>query len=60
MPGPTGAAKFATVSLKAGFATAGGVMLARAGLAAFAVREPAEEKEERITELQCQELSFRA
>ncbi|MEK7438326.1 MAG: hypothetical protein AAB150_15740 [Pseudomonadota bacterium] len=44
MFGPMGAAMFATVSLKAGFVTAGGVMPAQAGLVAFAVREPAGEK----------------
>ncbi len=42
--GPLGAAMFATVSLKAGFATVGGVMLALAGLVALAVREPPVEK----------------
>jgi DHA1 family multidrug resistance protein-like MFS transporter len=44
MVGPMGAAMFATFSLKAGFATVGGMMLALAGLVAFAVREPAGEK----------------
>ena len=44
MVGPMGAAMFATFSLKAGFATIGGVMLALAALVAFAVREPPVDK----------------
>jgi len=44
MVGPMAAAMFATFSLKAGFATVGGVMLALAALVAFAVREPVGEK----------------
>jgi MFS transporter, DHA1 family, multidrug resistance protein len=44
MVGPMAAAMFATVSLKAGFVTIGGVMLAMAALVAFAVREPPVEK----------------
>ena len=44
MVGPMGAAMFATVSLKAGFATVSALLLALAALIAFAVREPAVEK----------------
>ncbi|HUX64908.1 hypothetical protein [Sulfuricella sp.] len=44
MVGPMGGTMFATFSLKAGFATVGGVMLALAGVVAFAVREPTGEK----------------
>ncbi len=44
MVGPMGAAMFARFSLKAGFATVGGVMLALAALIAFAVREPPADK----------------
>ena len=35
---------FATISLKAGFVTIGGAMLAMAALVAFAVREPPVDK----------------
>jgi len=44
MVGPMAAALFGTFSLKAGFVTVGGAMLALAALVAFAVREPAVEK----------------
>ena len=40
MGGPTAAAMFATISLKAGFATLSLLLLALAALIAFAVREP--------------------
>jgi DHA1 family multidrug resistance protein-like MFS transporter len=40
MVGPMGAAMFATISLKAGFATLSILLLALAALVAFAVREP--------------------
>jgi MFS family permease len=44
MVGPMGAAMFATVSLKAGFATISVLLLALAALVAFAVREPPVDK----------------
>jgi MFS family permease len=44
MVGPMGAAMFATISLKAGFATVSVLLLALAALVAFAVREPAMDK----------------
>ncbi len=44
MVGPMGAAMFGRFSLKAGFATAGVLMLALAALVALAVREPPVEK----------------
>jgi MFS family permease len=44
MVGPMGAAMFATISLKAGFATLSILLLALAALVAFAVREPPTDK----------------
>jgi hypothetical protein len=44
MVGPMGAAMFATISLKAGFATISVLLVALAALVAFAVREPAMDK----------------
>jgi MFS family permease len=44
MVGPMSAAMFATVSLKAGFATLSVLLLALAALVGFAGREPAAEK----------------
>jgi len=44
MVGPMSAAIFATISLKAGFATVGALFVALAALVAFAVREPPVEK----------------
>jgi MFS family permease len=44
MVGPMGAAMFATFSLKAGFVTVSGLLVALAALIAFAVREPPVEK----------------
>jgi predicted MFS family arabinose efflux permease len=44
MIGPMGAAMFATVSLKAGFASVSILLLALAALVAFAVREPVMDK----------------
>jgi DHA1 family multidrug resistance protein-like MFS transporter len=44
MVGPMAAAMFARYSLNAGFATVGVLMLALAGMVAFAVKEPAVEK----------------
>ena len=44
MVGPMGAAMFAKFSLKAGFATAGVLLLGLAVLVALAVREPVGEK----------------
>jgi len=44
MVGPMGAAMFATISLKAGFATVSMLLLALAALVAFAVREPPVDK----------------
>ena len=44
MVGPMGAAMFAKISLKAGFATLSLLLLALAALVAFAVREPPVEK----------------
>jgi MFS transporter, DHA1 family, multidrug resistance protein len=44
MVGPMGAAMFATVSLKAGFAAVGMLLLALAALVAIAVREPPVDK----------------
>jgi MFS transporter, DHA1 family, multidrug resistance protein len=44
MVGPMGAAMFATISLKAGFATISILLVALAALVGFAVREPAMDK----------------